>query len=277
MVAPSSALSIRSWRSALSASWALTLYAKTPEQIITVRINPAAGLQAYQCRKVAYALGLSGEQIKSLSKIMRGLYQLFLDKDASQIEINPLIETDTGSLLALDAKINFDDNAIASHSDILAMKDASQEDKNENQARQFGAVYITLEGSIGCMVNGAGLAMATMDIIKLKGGQPANFLDVGGGTTPEKVSQAFKLILADSNVKAILINIFGGIVKCDTIAEGILTAVQGMAINVPVVVRLEGTNAELGRDLLNNSGLNLIAANDLDQAAETIVKLAGAA
>ena len=248
----------------------------SPEKIITTHIHPAAGLQGYQCRKVAYALALQGTQVKALENIMRGMYQLFMDKDASQIEINPLIETEDGALLALDAKINFDDNAIVAHPDILAMKDGSQEDGRENQAKQFGAVYITLDGNIGCMVNGAGLAMATMDIIKLKGGLPANFLDVGGGTDPKKVSQAFKLILSDSNVKAILINIFGGIVKCDTIAEGILAAVKETAINLPIVVRLEGTNAELGRDLLNQSGLNLTAANDLDHAAEQIVKLAEA-
>lgn len=248
----------------------------SPEKIISVPINPATGLQAYQCRKIAYALALSGAQLKTLETIMNGMVQLFLDKDASQIEINPLIETDSGALLALDAKINFDDNALSSHPDIMDMKDPSQEDSRENQAHKFGAVYITLKGNIGCMVNGAGLAMATMDIIKLKGGQPANFLDVGGGTTPEKVSQAFKLILSDSNVKAILINIFGGIVKCDTIAEGILAAVQETAITIPIVVRLEGTNAALGRQLLNQSGLNLTAANDLDHAAEQIVKLAEA-
>jgi succinyl-CoA synthetase beta subunit len=248
----------------------------SPEKIVTVHIHPAAGLQAYQCRKIAYTLALQGAQIKTLEKIMHGMYQLFLDKDASQIEINPLIEADNGELLALDAKINFDDNALSAHPDIMAMKDGSQEDDRENQARQFGSVYITLDGNIGCMVNGAGLAMATMDIIKLKGGQPANFLDVGGGTDPEKVALAFKLILSDSNVKAILINIFGGIVKCDAIAEGILAAVKETAISLPIVVRLEGTNAQLGRDLLNQSGLNLTAANDLDHAAEQIVMLAEA-
>ncbi len=248
----------------------------SPEKIITVHVNPAAGLQAYQCRKIAYALALQGAQIKTLEKIMQGMYQLFLEKDASQIEINPLIETDSGELMALDAKINFDDNALSAHPDIMAMKDGSQEDDRENQARQFGSVYITLDGNIGCMVNGAGLAMATMDIIKLKGGQPANFLDVGGGTDPEKVALAFKLILSDSNVKAILINIFGGIVKCDAIAEGILAAVKETAISLPIVVRLEGTNAQLGRDLLNQSGLNLTAADDLDHAAEQIVMLAEA-
>lgn len=248
----------------------------SPEKIISVSLHPAAGLQDYQCRKLAYALALSGGQIKTLANIMRGMVRLFLDKDASQIEINPLIVTGSGELLALDAKINFDDNALSAHPDIAALKDPTQEDDRENQAQQFGSVYITLEGNIGCMVNGAGLAMATMDIIKLKGGQPANFLDVGGGTDPEKVAKAFKLILSDSHVKAILINIFGGIVKCDTIAEGILAAVKETAINLPIVVRLEGTNAQLGRDLLNNSGLNLTAANDLDHAAEQIVMLAGA-
>ncbi|WP_394752311.1 ADP-forming succinate--CoA ligase subunit beta [Crenothrix sp.] len=248
----------------------------SPEKIVTVHIKPAAGLQAYQCRKIAYALALSGVQVKALENIMHSMVQLFLDKDASQIEINPLIETDSGELMALDAKINFDDNALSAHPDIAAMKDGSQEDDRENQAQQFGSVYITLEGNIGCMVNGAGLAMATMDIIKLKGGQPANFLDVGGGTDPEKVALAFKLILSDSNVKAILINIFGGIVKCDAIAEGILAAVKETAINLPIVVRLEGTNAQLGRDLLNQSGLNLTAADDLDHAAEQIVMLAEA-
>lgn len=248
----------------------------SPEKIVTVHINPAAGLQAYQCRKIAYALALSGLQVKALENILHGMVQLFLDKDASQIEINPLIETDSGELMALDAKINFDDNALSAHPDIAAMKDGSQEDDRENQAQQFGSVYITLEGNIGCMVNGAGLAMATMDIIKLKGGQPANFLDVGGGTDAKKVAHAFKLILSDSHVKAILINIFGGIVKCDAIAEGILAAVKETAINLPIVVRLEGTNAQLGRDLLNQSGLNLTAADDLDHAAEQIVMMAEA-
>jgi succinyl-CoA synthetase beta subunit len=251
-----------------------TVAEHTPEKIITVHIHPATGLQAYQCRQIAYGLSLTESQGKQLEAILHGMYQLFLDKDASQIEINPLIATDSGDLMALDAKINFDDNALSTHPDIMALKDASQEDSRENQARQFGAVYITLEGNIGCMVNGAGLAMATMDVIKLKGGQPANFLDVGGGTTPEKVTQAFQLILSDPNVKAILINIFGGIVKCDTIAEGILAAVKQTAITLPVVVRLEGTNVELGQQLLNQSGLNLTAANDLDQAAELAVKLA---
>ncbi len=254
-----------------------TVAHETPEQIISVPVHPAAGLQGYQCRKVAYALGLKGAQIKALGKIMQGLYDLFLAKDASQIEINPLIETDNGELIALDAKINFDDNAVEAHPDIRAMKDADQEDEKENKAQQFGLNYITLEGNIGCMVNGAGLAMATMDLVKLKGGQPANFLDVGGGTSVEKVCEAFKLILSDHSVKAVLVNIFGGIVQCDIIAAGILAAVEQVHVAVPVVVRLEGTNAEQGRALLSNTGLNLYAADDLAHAAEQVVALAEAA
>jgi succinyl-CoA synthetase beta subunit len=202
---------------------------------------------------------------------MQGMYDLFLAKDASQIEINPLIETDSGDLMALDAKINFDDNAVAIHPDILAMKDPSQEDDKENEAQQFGLNYITLEGNIGCMVNGAGLAMATMDLVKLKGGLPANFLDVGGGTNVEKVCEAFKLILSDSSVKAVLVNIFGGIVKCDVIASGILAAIEQVHVTVPVVVRLEGTNVEEGRALLSNTGLKIYAADDLAHAAEQVV------
>ncbi len=246
----------------------------TPEQLISVKIHPAAGLQGHQCRKLAYALGLHGSQHKALAAIMQGLYDLFLAKDASQIEINPLIETDSGELIALDAKINFDDNALGLHPDILALKDPAQEDDKENEAQQFGLNYITLDGTIGCMVNGAGLAMATMDLVKLKGGAPANFLDVGGGTDVEKVCEAFKLILSDGKVKAVLVNIFGGIVKCDVIAEGILAAIQQVHVSVPVVVRLEGTNVEQGRALLSNTGLNLYAAEDLAHAAEQAVALA---
>ena len=247
-----------------------------PEQIISVQVHPAAGLQGYQCRKVAYGLGLKGPQVKALATIMQGMYDLFLAKDASQIEINPLIETHSGDLMALDAKINFDDNAVAIHPDILAMKDPSQEDDKENQAQQFGLNYITLEGNIGCMVNGAGLAMATMDLVKLKGGLPANFLDVGGGTNVEKVCEAFKLILSDASVKAVLVNIFGGIVQCDVIASGILAAIEQIHVTVPVVVRLEGTNVEQGRALLSNTGLNIYAADDLAHAAEQVVALAEA-
>jgi succinyl-CoA synthetase beta subunit len=250
---------------------------ETPEKILSLSIHPAAGLQANQCRRCAYALGLKGPQIKALTGIMQGMYKLFLEKDASQIEINPLIETEEGELLALDAKINFDDNAVAAHPDILALRDPEQEDAKENKAQQYGLNYITLDGTIGCMVNGAGLAMATMDLVKLKGGKPANFLDVGGGTNVEKVCEAFKLILSDGNVKAVLVNIFGGIVQCDIIASGILAAIKQVHVAVPVVVRLEGTNAEQGRALLNNTGLNLYAADDLTHAAEQVVALAEAA
>ncbi|ESS71879.1 succinyl-CoA ligase subunit beta [Methyloglobulus morosus KoM1] len=250
---------------------------ETPEKIVTAKLSPIAGLQAYQCRLVAYALGLKGKQHKALEKIMQGMVDLMLAKDASQIEINPLIVTSSGELMALDAKINFDDNALALHPDILALKDPSQEDDRENIAQQFGLNYVTLEGNIGCMVNGAGLAMATMDLVKLKGGKPANFLDVGGGTNVEKVCEAFKLILSDKHVKAVLVNIFGGIVKCDVIAQGILAAVKEVHVTLPVVVRLEGTNVEEGRALLSNTGLNIYAADDLAHAAEQVVALAGEA
>lgn len=251
-----------------------TVAHETPELIISVQIHPAAGLQGYQCRKIGFALGLKGAQLGELEKLMTGLYQLFLAKDASQIEINPLIETDRGELLALDAKINFDDNALALHPEIAALQDPEQEDQKENEAQQFGLNYITLSGNIGCMVNGAGLAMATMDLVKLKGGLPANFLDVGGGTTVEKVAEAFKLILSDPEVKAVLVNIFGGIVQCDVIAQGILAAVEQVHVTVPVVVRLEGTHAEQGRELLAKSGVNIVAADDLEHAAEQVVALA---
>lgn len=247
---------------------------ESPEKIVSLSVNPAAGLQAYQTRQIAFSLSLQGTQIRALDKIMQGMYQLLLAKDASQIEINPLIETESGELLALDAKINFDDNALALHSDIQALRDDGQEDDKENKAKKFDLNYITLDGSIACMVNGAGLAMATMDLIKLKGGSPANFLDVGGGTTATKVCEAFKLILSDDKVKAVLVNIFGGIVRCDVIAQGILVAVEEVHIKIPVVVRLEGTNAEKGRELLNNSNLGLIAADNLASAAEQAVALA---
>ena len=252
-----------------------TVANETPEKIQTISINPSAGLQAYQCRKSAFALSLSGKQVLALEQIMRGMLQLFQDNDASQVEINPLIETDSGALMALDAKINFDENALASHSEIASMRDPGQEDEKENIARQFDLNYVSLDGNIGCMVNGAGLAMATMDLVKLKGGKPANFLDVGGGTTSEKVTEAFRLILSDNQVKVVLVNIFGGIVQCDIIAQGILQAVQGDSIHVPVIVRLEGTNAEEGRQLLNNAGLDIHAADDMETAAKQAVQLAG--
>lgn len=250
-----------------------TVAEETPEKILTLLIDPAAGLQSYQCRQVAFDLLLQGPQVRALEKIMQGMYRLLLEKDASQIEINPLVETEEGELYALDGKINFDDNAVALHPDILEYRDEGQEDEKENKAKQFDLNYITLDGTIGCMVNGAGLAMATMDLVKLKGGSPANFLDVGGGTNAEKVCEAFKLILSDKSVKAVLVNIFGGIVQCDVIAKGILTAVDEVDINIPVVVRLEGTNAEKGRELLNNSGLGLVAADNLASAAEQVVAL----
>ncbi len=249
--------------------------AESPEKIISIMVHPAAGLQAYQCRQIAFALDLQGEQVKALFQIMANMLRLFVEKDASQIEINPLVETDSGALVALDAKINFDDNALALHKDIGGLQDTSQEDAKENKAKQFDLSYITLDGNIGCMVNGAGLAMATMDLVKLKGGEPANFLDVGGGTTTEKVTEAFKLIVSDSNVKVVLVNIFGGIVQCDVIAQGILTALEQAHIELPVIVRLEGTHAEEGRALLHNVAPNIIAAEDLDHAAEQAVALAG--
>lgn len=248
--------------------------AETPEKIIHVSVHPAAGLQAYQCRQVAAILGLGKDQQAQLQKIMTGMYELFLAKDCSQIEINPLIETEDGKLVALDAKINFDDNAVALHPEIAALRDASQEDAKEAEAKQFDLNYITLDGNIGCMVNGAGLAMATMDMVKLKGGAPANFLDVGGGTNKDKVKAAFQLILSDGTTKAVLVNIFGGIVKCDVIAAGILAAVEEMHLSIPVVVRLEGTNVELGLSMLAQSGLGLHTAEDLNSAAEQAVALA---
>ena len=246
--------------------------AATPEQILSCKIDPAAGLQGYQVREMAFGLGLEGEQIRALQGIMAAMYQLLLDKDLSQIEINPLVVTTEGQLMALDAKINVDDNALYAHPDIAGLRDAAQEDATETAARAHDLSYVTLNGSIGCMVNGAGLAMATLDVIKLHGGEPANFLDVGGGTTAAKVAEAFKLILSDSKVKAVLVNIFGGIVRCNLIAEGIIAAVREVGVSIPVVVRLEGTNAEEGRQLLEQSGLALITASDLDDAAEKAVR-----
>jgi len=248
--------------------------ASHPEQILTCKVDPAAELQPYQCRDFAFALGLAGDQVAALTRIMQGMYRLFLDKDCSQIEINPLIVTVDGRLLALDGKINLDDNALYAHPELAEMRDSSQEDAKELAAREHDLNYVTLSGNIGCMVNGAGLAMATMDEVKLHGGQPANFLDVGGGTTAAKVAEAFKLILSDQAVKAVLVNIFGGIVRCNLIAEGIIAAVKEVHVQVPVVVRLEGTNAAEGRELLAQSGLAIIAAADLDEAAATAVQAA---
>ena len=246
----------------------------TPEKILTLEINPASGLQAYQCRQFAFALGLAG-QLKDLMQIMNGLYQLFTEQDLALVEINPLVVTNEGRLLALDAKINIDDNALYRHKTLLSLRDKSQEDEREARAQEHDLNYVSLDGNIGCMVNGAGLAMATMDLIKLKGGQPANFLDVGGGTTAERVAEALKLIISDSNVKAILVNIFGGIVRCDLIAQGIIQAVKEVGLSIPVVVRLEGTNAETGRSLLAESGLKIIASTDLTDAAIKAVAAVG--
>ncbi len=248
--------------------------ANEPEKIITVFVNPVVGLQAFQCRQLAFSLQLKGQQIAEFSKIMFGLYNLFTEKDASLLEINPLVITESGDLLAADAKINIDDSALPRQKVIADMRDPSQEDDKENKAQEMGLNYITLEGDIACMVNGAGLAMATMDLIKLEGGEPANFLDVGGGATADRVAEAFKLILSDKKVKAILVNIFGGIVRCDLIAEGIIKAVEEVGIDLPVVVRLEGTNVKQGRELLNNSGLSVSAVDDLTKATQLAVLLA---
>jgi succinyl-CoA synthetase beta subunit len=245
--------------------------AETPEKILKTKIHPVTGLQPYQARELGFALGLEGEQMKQFTKLLAGLANMFIEKDLSLVEINPLVVTQAGDLLCLDGKINVDDNALFRQKQLLDMRDESQEDARENLARQWDLNYIALDGDIGCMVNGAGLAMATMDLIKLCGGEPANFLDVGGGATKERVSEAFKIILSDDNVKGVLVNIFGGIVRCDLIAEGIIGAVAEVKVKVPVVVRLEGNNAELGSQLLRDSGLNLIAANDLTDAAEKIV------
>jgi len=247
---------------------------ETPEKILTTTIDPAAGLQGYQCRQLGFGLGLEGDQMKQFAKLLSGLVTLFEKEDCSLVEINPLIVNGEGNLVALDAKINLDSNALYRHADLLAMRDISQEDAREAAAAEHDLNYITLDGNIGCMVNGAGLAMATMDVVKLHGGLPANFLDVGGGTTASRVAEAFKIILSDDKVKAVLVNIFGGIVRCDLIAEGIITAVKELGLEVPVVVRLEGTNAGKGREMLQSSGLNLIAAAGLTEAAQKVVEAA---
>jgi len=248
--------------------------AETPEKIITALIDPAAGVQPYQARRLGFALGFNGDQVKQFQKILFGLIKLFHSEDASLVEINPLVVTPQGDLIALDAKINLDSNALYRHKDLLAMRDISQEDAREAAAAEHDLNYITLDGNIGCMVNGAGLAMATMDLVQLHGGSPANFLDVGGGTTAERVAEAFKIILSDNKVKAVLVNIFGGIVRCDLIAEGIISAVREVGIEVPVIIRLEGTNAEQGLKLLDESGLALATASDLTEAAEKVVAAA---
>jgi succinyl-CoA synthetase beta subunit len=248
----------------------------TPEKIIRVNVDPTAGLQDFQCRQLAFGLGLTGVQIGQFGKIAHAIYQLYLDKDASLVEVNPLIVTGDGNLLALDAKINIEDNALFRHKDLGELRDASQEDPMEREAAESELNYVSLDGNIACMVNGAGLAMATMDLIQLHGGKPANFLDVGGGATKERVSTAFKLILSNPNVTAILINIFGGIVRCDTIAEGIIAAVKEVGVSIPVIVRLEGTNAPLARKMLATSGLAITPASDLTDAAVKAVHMSGA-
>ncbi|HEX2612864.1 MAG TPA: ADP-forming succinate--CoA ligase subunit beta [Fibrobacteria bacterium] len=242
-----------------------------PEDIHTLEVNFVQGLQPYQCRSLAFAMGLNAKQANQLTKIMLGLYRLFNDKDLSLVELNPLAIVASGDLVALDGKVNSDDNAEFRHADLAGMRDESQEDQAEAVAVKHNLNYVTMDGNIGCMVNGAGLAMATMDVIKLAGGEPANFLDVGGGATKERVTEAFKLILSSDKVRCILVNIFGGIVRCDLIAEGIIAAVKEVGLTIPVVVRLEGTNVEKGRELLANSGLQITPALDLNDAAQKAV------
>jgi succinyl-CoA synthetase beta subunit len=251
--------------------------AQTPEKIVTTLIDPAAGIQPYQARRIGFALGFTPDQVKAFQRLLFGLARLFHEQDASLVEVNPLVVTGDGDLMALDGKINLDDNALYRHPELQAMRDPSQEDAREAAAAEHDLNYITLDGTIGCMVNGAGLAMATMDLVQLHGGAPANFLDVGGGTTAARVAEAFKIILSDDKVRAVLVNIFGGIVRCDLIAEGIIAAVREVGIAVPVVIRLEGTNAEQGLALLDASGLALETASDLTEAAEKVVAAAAAA
>jgi succinyl-CoA synthetase beta subunit len=251
--------------------------AKSPEKIIREPIDPIAGLQPYQARKLASQLGFESSQLKNASKLFDGLYRTFIAYDCSMVEVNPLVVTNKGEVLALDAKFNFDDNALYRHPEIAAMRDVAEEDPREVEASKHGLNYIGLEGDIACLVNGAGLAMATMDIIKFYGGDPANFLDVGGGATEEQVTEAFKILIADKHVKAILVNIFGGIMKVDIIAQGIINAAKSIKLSVPLIVRLEGTNVEKGKQLLKESGLALIAADDLADAAEKAVAAAATA
>ncbi|MFH0352013.1 MAG: ADP-forming succinate--CoA ligase subunit beta [Chromatiales bacterium] len=251
--------------------------ATDPEKILSLTIDPILGLQSFQSRRIAQALGLDATQDKQLSAILAAMFRLFLDKDLSLIEINPLIITDTGELQALDAKISIDDNALYRQAALAEWRDPTQEDPKEKVARRYDLNYVSLDGNIGCMVNGAGLAMATMDVIKLHGGQPANFLDVGGNTTADKVAEAFKLLVSDTKVKAILVNIFGGIVRCDLIAEGIIQAVREVGVKVPVIVRLEGTNVDRGRKILAETSFSITAAEDLSDAARKAVAAVGGA
>ena len=250
--------------------------AHTPEKILNVTIDPGVGLMPYQTRRIGFALGLAEGPAKQLEAFLGGLLRLFVEKDASQIEVNPLVVTKAGDLVALDAKLNFDDNALYRHPDVAKLRDPDEEDPREREAKEIDLAYVGLDGNIGCMVNGAGLAMATLDMIQLCGGRPANFLDAGGGADQEKVKEAFKLILRDDRVKAILVNIFGGIVRCDLIAEGVVAAVQELGISVPLVVRLQGTNAAEGRQILAASGLNITPAETLREAGEKAVAAAAA-
>ncbi|GAV12037.1 ADP-forming succinate--CoA ligase subunit beta [Paenibacillus sp. NAIST15-1] len=247
--------------------------AATPEKIVKEVIDPAVGLQVFQARKLAYAINIPAELVNKAVKFMVALYQAFVEKDCSIAEINPLVITGEGEVMALDAKLNFDSNALYRHRDIQALRDVDEEDEKEIEASKFDLSYIALDGNIGCMVNGAGLAMSTMDIIKYYGGEPANFLDVGGGATTEKVTEAFKIILSDENVKGIFVNIFGGIMRCDVIANGVVEAAKQIGLDRPLVVRLEGTNVEIGKRILNESGLNIVAADSMADGAQKIVAL----
>ncbi|MBB1491004.1 ADP-forming succinate--CoA ligase subunit beta [Paracoccus sp. MC1854] len=246
--------------------------ASTPEKIVSFSVDPATGLSDFHGRKVAFALGLEGDQVKQCVALVKLLYKAFVERDMEMLEINPLIVTEAGQIKVLDAKVSFDNNALYRQKDVMALRDETEEDPKELEASKHDLNYIALDGEIGCMVNGAGLAMATMDIIKLYGAEPANFLDVGGGASKEKVTEAFKIITSDPNVKGILVNIFGGIMRCDIIAEGIIAAVKEVGLQVPLVVRLEGTNVDLGKQIIRESGLNVIPADDLSDAAEKIVK-----
>jgi succinyl-CoA synthetase beta subunit len=249
---------------------------KTPERIYKEYVNPATGLVPFQARKLAFALRLEGDQVGKFAKMLTSLYNAFVGTDASLLEINPLIVTKTGDLLALDAKMNLDDSALGRHPDLKTLRDLEEEDPLEIEASKFSLNYIRLDGTIGCMVNGAGLAMATMDIIKLAGGEPANFLDVGGGANKEQIRNAFKILMADKNVRAVLINIFGGILRCDVLAAGVIAAVQELGVPVPIVIRMEGTNVEEGKKMLKESGLNFTTANSMGEAADRVVALSKA-
>jgi succinyl-CoA synthetase beta subunit len=249
--------------------------AKTPEKIVRVHIEPGVGIVPFEARQLGFGIGLDGAQVNKFVKLATALYEAFVATDASLLEINPLVVTQSGDLLALDAKMNFDDNALYRHADIKELRDLSEEDPLEIEASKYSLNYIHLDGNIGCMVNGAGLAMATMDIIKLAGGEPANFLDVGGGANAEQIRNAFKILMSDKNVKAVLINIFGGILRCDVLAQGVIAAVKELGVPVPIVIRMEGTNVDEGKRLLKESGMNFTTADSMDEAAKKVVQLAG--